>query len=203
VAESIDTKISWKDKYIYAVTAGCLGGLSVLLGGCASKAILPVLDGVTTQFEDPFTWAALGGMLVTIILQTDFLNKAMIQGETMSVFPVFEACWISFGVASGIMFYNPSVPWGSDLMEGGGMIPMIIGCYFMMQHTEKQKMHHRDSLMTPASTPINYYIRTGANLADGSNPGSVGNTIEEGLLQSSEHSVVADSHVEVTRNTIA
>ena len=28
----------WQDKYVYAITAGCFGGLSVLFGGVSSKA---------------------------------------------------------------------------------------------------------------------------------------------------------------------
>jgi len=138
---------SWRDKYVYGLTAGCLGGLSVLLGGCASKSILPIFDGDTAQFGDWFTYYALIGMVVCIVLQTDFLNKAMMAGETMSVFPVYEASWIAFGVGSGIMFYNPRVTWSQDIWEACGVLPMIIGCCFMVLHVDKQKEQDlRDSV---------------------------------------------------------
>jgi len=154
--EATSHATAWQDKYVYALTAGCLGGLSVLFGGVSSKAILPILEGNTDMFKDPFTYASLGGMVVCIVLQTDLLNKAMMMGETMSVFPVFEASWITFGVGSGIMFYNPDVSWGRDCWEALGVLPMLVGVVFMMQHVEKQKLHVRRASMdrsTPSMPP--------------------------------------------------
>ena len=42
-----------------------------------------------------------------------------------SVFPVFESSWITFGVVSGIMFYNPDVSWGMDLLEVYPLTPFL------------------------------------------------------------------------------
>ena len=33
-------------------------------------------------------------MVATLILQTDFLNRAIMHGDTLTVFPVFQCFWI-------------------------------------------------------------------------------------------------------------
>ena len=43
-----------------------------------------------------------------------------------SVFPVYEASWIAFGVGSGIMFYNPRVTWSQDIWEVRVMVTVRV-----------------------------------------------------------------------------
>jgi len=182
------TPVKWTDKYIYAVTSGCIGGLSVLLGSCTAKAMLPIFQGKTENFADPFTWVFLVGMVVALITQTDLQNQALMMGDAMSVFPVYESAWITFGVGSGIMFYNNGT-WAEDFREGAGVLFMIAGIGFLVQHAEKQKAHRlRESMQfevgeqpTPTSTSssaglqsaISQYARL---------PSSQNSTLEENLI---------------------
>jgi hypothetical protein len=36
----------------------------------------------------------MGGMMCTLVLQTDLLNRAIMAGDTLSVFPMFQCFWI-------------------------------------------------------------------------------------------------------------
>jgi hypothetical protein len=48
----------------------------------------------------------LVGMGVTIYFQTLYLNMALQLADVMTVFPVFQAFWISFGTIGGLVFYH-------------------------------------------------------------------------------------------------
>merc|ERR1712086_76410 len=169
--------LKWYDKYTYAACAGAIGGLSVLFGSCTGKS----LSCSTCSFEDafghPYFYGYLTSMLVCVIVQTHLLNKAMQLGGTMSVFPVFEAFWISFGVIGGLVFYNDSsISWSDDFKQGAGVFFMLIGVAFLLLHPESEadrnhrqarEQHHatlteslqafdrgtRDSDLTPMAGP--------------------------------------------------
>jgi hypothetical protein len=38
----------------------------------------------------PLPWLFIAGMICTVVLQTHLLNLAMMKGDVMSVFPVFQ-----------------------------------------------------------------------------------------------------------------
>ena len=63
-----------------------------------------------------------------LALQTALLNTAMQRGDTMSIFPVFQAFWITFGVIGGVVYYN------AGTVDVTGLCFMIIGTYFLVQH---------------------------------------------------------------------
>jgi hypothetical protein len=50
--------------------------------------------GGENQFVYFTTYLFVGGMIVTLILQTDLLNRAIMVGDTLSVFPMFQCFWI-------------------------------------------------------------------------------------------------------------
>merc|ERR1711924_509582 len=70
------------------------------------------------------------------------LNEAMKNGDMMSVFPVYEACWITFGVISGMMFYDAGT-WWAMIRESLGVLPMLVGICFLVQHTSKKEAMRR------------------------------------------------------------
>ncbi|KAJ0397100.1 hypothetical protein ATCC90586_009145 [Pythium insidiosum] len=93
--------------YYYAICSGIIGSMTVLLAKCSAVMIRLSLKG-ENQFHYPLTYVFIGGMFVCIIIQTHFLNMATSLGDIMTVFPIFQACWISFSVIGGAVFYESS-----------------------------------------------------------------------------------------------
>jgi len=118
------------DPYIYAACSGTAGGMMALFAGCASKALKQTFEG-DNQFNSPWTYLFICGLGAFIFAQTHFLNRAMIEGDLMSVIPTFQAFWIVFGVVSGMAFYN-----NSSGMSFPGLILMIAGVLFLLQHPQ-------------------------------------------------------------------
>jgi len=86
-----DAKHNWKDAYVYAATSGAIGAVSVLFAGCSSKSIIEAFNNPESQpFTRPLPYVFIVGMVVCIVLQQDFLNKALMRGDTMTIFPVFQ-----------------------------------------------------------------------------------------------------------------
>jgi magnesium transporter len=86
-----DAKHNWKDAYVYAATSGAIGAVSVLFAGCSSKSIIEAFNNPDSQpFTRPLPYVFIVGMVVCIVLQQDFLNKALMRGDTMTIFPVFQ-----------------------------------------------------------------------------------------------------------------
>eukprot|EP00658_Telonema_sp_P-2_P037616 TRINITY_DN2704_c0_g1_i3.p1 TRINITY_DN2704_c0_g1~~TRINITY_DN2704_c0_g1_i3.p1 ORF type:complete len:406 (+),score=85.93 TRINITY_DN2704_c0_g1_i3:220-1437(+) len=132
-------KLQWYDKYTYAACSGAIGGLSVLFGSCTGKSLSCSTCSFGQAFSHEYFYAFLISMLVCVVAQTHLLNKAMELGGTMSVFPVFEAFWISFGVIGGLVFYNDSsIQWGDDIKQGAGAFFMLVGVVFLLRHPESQ-----------------------------------------------------------------
>lgn len=91
--------------YYYAICSGLVGSITVLLAKCSAIMIALSLKG-DNQFKYALTYVFLGGMFVCILVQTHFLNMATALGEIMTVFPIFQATWITFSVLGGAIFYD-------------------------------------------------------------------------------------------------
>ncbi|ETW06398.1 hypothetical protein, variant 1 [Aphanomyces invadans] len=91
--------------YLYATASGIFGSFSVLLAKCTSMLLLLTFQG-DNQFVYPITYVFVGGMIATLVLQTDLLNRAIMSGDTLSVFPVFQCFWIGSSVVGGVVFYQ-------------------------------------------------------------------------------------------------
>lgn len=130
----------WTDKYILAACAGAIGGLSVLFASCASNS----LRHPVSALEDPFFYLYLVAMLVCVVSQTSLLNSSMKLGDMMSVFPVFESFWISFGVLGGLVFYNDKLPPGS-WEQGYGLLFMLVGIGFFLLHPDPEATRGRSA----------------------------------------------------------
>jgi hypothetical protein len=79
--------------FFYATASGIFGSFSVLLAKCASILLILTMSG-DNQFVYFTTYLFVGGMISTLVLQTDLLNRAIMVGDTVSVFPMFQCFWI-------------------------------------------------------------------------------------------------------------
>jgi hypothetical protein len=127
--------LSWVDAFTYASVSGTIGAVSVLLAGCCSKILISAIEG-NNQFNQPQPYFYIMGMATTLILQTKYLNAALQLGEIMTVFPVFQAFWISFGVIGGIVFYQQasSLDGVAIFMHFLAAVMMVLGCVLLMKH---------------------------------------------------------------------
>ncbi|KAL4175000.1 hypothetical protein KRP22_006928 [Phytophthora ramorum] len=91
--------------FLYATASGIFGSFSVLLAKCASILLILTLSG-ENQFVYFTTYLFMGGMMCTLVLQTDLLNRAIMVGDTLSVFPMFQCFWIGSSVIGGVVFYE-------------------------------------------------------------------------------------------------
>eukprot|EP00937_MAST-01D_sp_MAST-1D-sp2_P000735 g735.t1 len=132
-----EARVHWTAQYIYAACGGAVGALSVLLAACTSV----ILIHHPSQMRDAPFWLFLVGMIGTIVGQTHLLNKAMILGDTMSVFPTFQAFWIGMSTIGGAVFYQ--LPWFQVMP---GVFFMVVGVFFLCQHG---RIAYDDSLLHP------------------------------------------------------
>lgn len=123
-----------RDKYIYAMSSGAVGALSVLFGGIIGSMLFQ--NGAQAAFTCWFFYFSLAIMVISLVSQTHLQNRALELGDATAVFPVFEAFWISFGVVSGLIFYNKGESWGSDFKQASGILPMLVGTIFLFMHKE-------------------------------------------------------------------
>jgi hypothetical protein len=129
----------WYDAPIYALCSGMVGSVSVLLASCAMKTIMWAIaqkTGKTFLTFSPYLF--IGGMLTTVITQTHFLNCALELGDISTIFPVFQAIWIGFGVVGGMIFYDL---WGTmdnqmKLVHFFGVVLLVLGTLVMV-HNER------------------------------------------------------------------
>ncbi|CAI5735744.1 unnamed protein product [Peronospora destructor] len=91
--------------FMYATASGIFGSFSVLLAKCASILLILTCSG-DNQFVYFTTYLFMGGMICTLVLQTDLLNRAIMTGDTLSVFPMFQCFWIGSSVIGGVVFYK-------------------------------------------------------------------------------------------------
>ena len=74
-----------------------------------------------------------------MVLQTYLLNKALMIGDIMAVYPVMMSFWILFGVTGGVVFYQ------TEPVNLSGVALLIVGCYFMAQHEKRVAEARRKS----------------------------------------------------------
>jgi hypothetical protein len=140
--------LKWVDAFSYAAVSGVCGAISILLAGLASKTLIMALQG-NSQFDKPTPYIFIAGMLCTIILQTKYLNSAMQMGDIMTIYPVFQAFWIGFGVFGGMVFYQDfkdlsTTQWAIYLCAAAAM---VVGCFFFFEHGRQEWSVIRNRLM--------------------------------------------------------
>ncbi|CAI5742756.1 unnamed protein product [Hyaloperonospora brassicae] len=130
-------KCIYRVPYYYAVCSGIVGAMTVLLAKCSAIMISLTLKG-DNQFKYGLTYIFLGGMFVCILVQTHFLNMATASGDIMTVFPIFQACWITFSVVGGAVFYhNDDEPTSTTdkVFYPVALLSIAVGVGMLVQHS--------------------------------------------------------------------
>lgn len=71
--------------------------------------------GGENQFVYFTTYLFVGGMICTLVLQTDLLNRAIMTGDTLSVFPMFQCFWIGVRRSLPVVHISISYQLGGSL----------------------------------------------------------------------------------------
>eukprot|EP00937_MAST-01D_sp_MAST-1D-sp2_P001774 g1774.t1 len=134
---------SWKDQYIFAMCSGAIGAVSVLAAGCASKSIIEAIQKPeNAPFERPLPYVFVAGMVLCIVGQQTLLNDALMLGDIMTVYPVFQALWITLGVAGGLSFYHETLTSYQYALFFLALAAVAVGLYFAMQHGYLRRDRH-------------------------------------------------------------
>ncbi|CAH0477603.1 unnamed protein product [Peronospora belbahrii] len=123
--------------FLYATASGIFGSFSVLLAKCASILFILTLGG-ENQFVYVTTYLFMGGMMSTLVLQTDLLNRAIMAGDTLSVFPMFQCFWIGSSVIGGVVFYQKYTRFSlfDWICLPIALAFIIVGIYLLSKHGE-------------------------------------------------------------------
>ncbi|ETO63681.1 hypothetical protein, variant 1 [Phytophthora nicotianae P1976] len=123
--------------FMYATASGIFGSFSVLLAKCASILLILTFSG-ENQFVYFTTYLFMGGMMCTLVLQTDLLNRAIMAGDTLSVFPMFQCFWIGSSVIGGVVFYEKYMRFSlfDWLCLPIALAFIIMGIYLLAKHGE-------------------------------------------------------------------
>uniref|UniRef100_K3X6H4 Magnesium transporter n=1 Tax=Globisporangium ultimum (strain ATCC 200006 / CBS 805.95 / DAOM BR144) TaxID=431595 RepID=K3X6H4_GLOUD len=126
--------------YYYAICSGIVGAITVLLAKCSAIMIALSLKG-ENQFKYGLTYVFIGGMFVCILVQTHFLNMATALGDIMTVFPIFQACWITFSVIGGAIFYDSDRTLSQEelILYPTALLCIGIGVALLIQHPKASK----------------------------------------------------------------
>lgn len=125
--------------YYYAICSGIVGAMTVLLAKCSAIMVALTLKG-ENQFKYGLTYVFIGGMFVCIIVQTHFLNMATALGDIMTVYPIFQACWITFSVVGGAIFYetDASMTTHEAVMYTLALLSIAVGVALLVQHGSQE-----------------------------------------------------------------
>lgn len=102
------------------------------------------------QFVYFTTYLFMGGMMCTLVLQTDLLNRAIMVGDTLSVFPMFQCFWIGSSVIGGVVFYEKYTRFSlfDWICLPIALAFIIMGIYLLAKHGEDES----DDLDDPEHT---------------------------------------------------
>ncbi|KAF4320587.1 hypothetical protein BBO99_00003734 [Phytophthora kernoviae] len=157
--------------YYYAICSGIVGSITVLLAKCSAIMIALTLKG-ENQFKYGLTYVFLGGIFVCILVQTHFLNMATAMGDIMTVFPIFQACWISFSVVGGAIFYQEDdEPFSTSdkVFYPLALLSISVGVGLLVQHSSS----------TAADTKGKGGGNTAAKLRTGGNTASFEDDVDD------------------------
>ncbi|RLN32098.1 hypothetical protein BBJ28_00024495 [Nothophytophthora sp. Chile5] len=119
---------------------------------CASILMILTVSG-ENQFVYFTTYLFMGGMVCTLVLQTDLLNRAIMVGDTLSVFPMFQCFWIGSSVIGGVVFYEKYVHFSVfdwvclpiALASDNAAAVIIVGIYLLAKHGEDDEDDTEDT----------------------------------------------------------
>lgn len=128
----------------YAISSGIMGAMTVLLAKCTAIMVALTLKG-DNQFNYGLTYVFIGGMFVCMMVQTHFLNMATALGDVMTVYPIFQACWITFSVVGGAIFYetDASMTKREALLYTAALLSIAVGVALLVQHSAQAQLSHQ------------------------------------------------------------
>ena len=91
---------------VHASLGGLLGGHSIMFAKSTIVLANEFYDSLSI-ITLALTLVGLGFTLLTILGQVHYLNKGLrIYKDVLFVLPVYQACWVVSGVASGLIYYQ-------------------------------------------------------------------------------------------------
>lgn len=104
-------------------------------------------------------------MVITILIQTHLLNMATSLGDTMTVYPMFQAFWISFSVIGGIVFYETEKEFTTAkwICYPLALTIVSVGIIFLLQHEAKKRLADRAA---KTNATRNKNLRINSSLSD-------------------------------------
>ena len=105
----------------------------MLFAGLTSKMLVAAIEG--QNYWDQFApYAFILSMALTITGQQGLLNSALEHGPIMTVFPIFQAFFVGFGVVGGIVFYDVSLSGTALALHLVAAVLILLGCGCLMKH---------------------------------------------------------------------
>ncbi|RLN89556.1 hypothetical protein BBJ28_00010256 [Nothophytophthora sp. Chile5] len=128
-------------------------GFLIYLGVMCASILMILTVGGENQFVYFTTYLFMGGMVCTLVLQTDLLNRAIMVGDTLSVFPMFQCFWIGSSVIGGVVFYEKYVHFSVfdwvclpiALASDKTAAVIIVGIYLLAKHGEDDEDDTQDT----------------------------------------------------------
>lgn len=90
---------------IFVYYLGLIGAFSVLQAKSVSILLRVTFQG-DNQFTNILTYVFLFLMVITIVIQTNYLAIALKYFDALYVVPVFQCFWISGSTIGGALFYQ-------------------------------------------------------------------------------------------------
>ena len=131
------------DLYIYAACSGIFGSASVIISSLVAKVIITVVTGDEKTrmgvLKDYWNYINVVLMVLTVMVQTELLNKALALGDAMVSYPVFQAFWITFGTIGGAVLYHETGHYTRFAVSALGLFAlsialMLVGIAFLYRH---------------------------------------------------------------------
>lgn len=118
---------------IYIIVCSLIGSLSVMSCKGLGIAIKETLEGVHNELYNWLSWLCLGTVVTCILVQMNFLNKALDLFNTSIVTPVYYVFFTTFVIiASAILFKEwGHLDWKDILGNIVGFLVIICGIFLL------------------------------------------------------------------------
>ena len=91
---------------VFAVTAGAIGGQSVMLAKFVIELVKTTGLGMEVAFKQWETYVMIIFLLTCLIYQTRFLNAGLARYDALVVIPMYQCMWIFFNILGGAIAFD-------------------------------------------------------------------------------------------------
>lgn len=91
--------------FCYAMISGFSGAQSFLLAKASGELVKETILG-ENQLIYASTYAIFAGMIITITMQTHWMNVGLQNYDALYVFPVFQVFLIVVSIIGGVIFFE-------------------------------------------------------------------------------------------------